>query len=109
MLAVSRRELNLLVWNKAWVRTGGKLEDERNHSGEKEKFYRRTMHMMDMDGFILRTMSGFDREKSNFYEIIKYYPHSIGALYQVALVLRDILNSGENFLWCSGRWNNIGQ
>lgn len=49
--------------------------------------------MREVSGFVIRTMTGFDRSKTNVYDILKYHPHSIGAIYQIELFLRDLVNS----------------
>lgn len=51
--------------------------------------------MLDVAGFIVQTMRGFNRGNPNFHEILKFHPNEIASLYQIALTIRDLVNSWE--------------
>ena len=89
--AEKRNELELIVSHDVWVRKNGRMTDQRNHPGDERRVFRRCVNLMDVAGFICRTISGFDHHEVSFFNILKFHKKSIACLYQFALVLRDLV------------------
>ena len=94
--AETRSELELIVQHPVWVRKNGRVADQRNHPGDDRRDFCRTVNLMDVAGFICRTICAFPHQEVTFFKILKYHKKSISCLYHFALVLRDVLQHVGN-------------
>ena len=84
-------ELELIAAHDVYVRANGKRTDIRHHPGSTKKYFRHSIHLMDVAGFIVRSLTGFPHHDTSFCCILKYHARSLFCLYQLALVLRDMV------------------
>lgn len=93
--AQTRSELMIVVRHDARIRKRGRANDLRNHIGREVQSFNRIIPLMDVAAYFLRAMCQFDKETSIF-QIVRCHRRALGAIYSIALVLREMLECMED-------------
>lgn len=88
--ARSRKELHLVVEHDVLVRLKGRDNALRNHVGEEARRWKRMVSLLDVAGFFIRSLCGF-QAGGRLHDVLSFNRKSIATLYAVANVFRQVV------------------